>query len=92
VAIHPWDSDGIVNTASMLWPEGEGTRLLDADHADVIGHHRLVEEAGAGLRRYHTYDLLRSGSGFGAEALRALWEEIFTFCAEAAGGGPAPTT
>lgn len=79
-----WDNDGIVNTASMLWPDGEETRLVDGDHGDVIGHYRLVEAAEEPLRRYHTYDLLRSGSGFGEDAFRAVWEEVFEFCAGAA--------
>ncbi|MGC3999503.1 MAG: hypothetical protein QM767_19510 [Anaeromyxobacter sp.] len=81
VALEPWDGDGIVGTASMLWPDGPETRLVAADHGDVIGHFRLVEEPeGPPLRRYHTYDLLRSGSGFTADAFRRLWGEVLDFC------------
>ena len=29
-----WDNDGIVNTASMLWPEGENMRAA-ADHGHI---------------------------------------------------------
>ncbi|HET8542684.1 MAG TPA: hypothetical protein VFL83_22610 [Anaeromyxobacter sp.] len=88
--LEPWDNDGIVNTASMLWPDGEETRLVDADHGDVIGHYRLVEDVeGAPLRRYHTYDLLRSGCGFGEERFREVWTDVFEFCAGAALGASA---
>jgi hypothetical protein len=76
-----WDNDGIVNTASMLWPEGSATRLVAGDHGDIIGHYRLVEAAGAGPRVHHTYDLLGSGSGFGEETFRAVWRDVFEFCA-----------
>jgi hypothetical protein len=85
-AIERWDSDGIVNTASMLWPHGEETRLVDGDHGDVIGHHQLVEALdGPPLRRYHTYDLLRSGSGFDGARFREVWTRVLDFCAGAAG-------
>jgi hypothetical protein len=80
--LEPWDSDGIVNTASMLWPDGEATRLVDGDHGDVIGHYRLVEALdGPPLRRYHTYDLLRSGSGFTGARFREVWTQVLDFCA-----------
>jgi len=79
--IEDWDSDGIVNTASMLWPHGEETRLVEADHGDVIGHYRLVEASGGGPREFHTYDLLRSGSPFGEADFRALWGEVLDFSA-----------
>jgi len=82
-----WDNDGIVNTASMLWPDGEETRLVDGDHGDVIGHFRLVEaHGGPPQRRYHSYDLLRSGCGFREETFRAVWRDVFEFCAGAARG------
>ncbi len=85
-ALELWDNDGIVNTASMLWPNGEETRLVDGDHGDVIGHYRLVESIeGPPLRRYHTYDLLRSGSGFTEPRFREVWADVFAFCA---GAGP----
>ncbi len=83
-AIEPWDNDGVVNTASMLWPDGEESRLVDADHGDVIGHYRLVEAVdGPPLRRYHTYDLLRSGSGFTEAKFREVWRDVLEFCAGA---------
>jgi hypothetical protein len=81
-AVETWDNDGIVNTASMLWPDGEETRLVDGDHGDVIGHFRLVEAAdGPPLRSYHTYDLLRSSSGFTEATFRDVWNDVFAFCA-----------
>jgi hypothetical protein len=75
-----WDNDGIVNTASMLWPAGAETRLVHADHGDIIGHFRLVEAAGDGGRRYHTYDLLGSASGFDQTAFEKVWRDVFEFC------------
>jgi len=83
--IEIWDNDGIVNTASMLWPDGPETRLVAGDHGDIIGHYRLVEAIEGAARRYHTYDLLRSGSGFDEAAFRAVWRDVFAFCAESAG-------
>ncbi len=81
-SIEIWDNDGVVNTASMLWPSGEDTQLVDGDHGDIIGHYRLVEAAdGPPLRRYHTYDLLRSGSGFSEDTFEEVWRGVFTFCA-----------
>jgi hypothetical protein len=83
--LETWDSDGIVNTASMLWPEGGETRLVDGDHGDVIGHYHLADASdGPPLRRYHTYDLLRSGSGFTEATFRDVWHDVFAFCAAGA--------
>ncbi len=76
-----WDNDGIVNTASMLWPDGPATRLVAGDHADVIGHFRRVKAVQPAAREYHTYDLLGSASGFREETFEAVWREVFEFCA-----------
>ncbi|MCL4401809.1 MAG: hypothetical protein M1436_03965, partial [Acidobacteria bacterium] len=78
---HPielWDNDGIVNTASMPWPEGDNI-LVPADHMDIVGHHKLLKADAASGRAYQSYDLLRSNSGMGADALREIWIEIFDF-------------
>lgn len=75
-----WDNDGIVNTASMLWPDGGETRLVHADHGDVIGHFRLERAAGATGREFHTYDLLGSGARFEAEDFERVWRDVFEFC------------
>jgi hypothetical protein len=40
--LESWDNDGVVNTASMLWPNGDDTRLIEADHGDVIGHYERL--------------------------------------------------
>jgi hypothetical protein len=82
-AIEAWDSDGVVNTASMLWPHGGGTRVIRGDHADIIGHFELVAAPDGAGRAFHTYDLLGSGSRtyFGRETLRRIWEQVFDFCA-----------
>ncbi|HEY3356058.1 MAG TPA: hypothetical protein VGQ83_22585, partial [Polyangia bacterium] len=88
VPVSPWENDGIVNTASMLWPGGETTRLVAGDHGDIIGHFTLVPPregarslAPAPGRQHASYDLLRSGSGFSAATFEAVWHEVFGFCA-----------
>ena len=37
-----WDNDGVVNTLSMLWPDGENV-LVAGDHLDIVGHYKLVK-------------------------------------------------
>jgi len=84
--IELWDNDGIVNTASMLWPEGE-TVLVLADHLDVVGHYELVkarqnQRAQAGhepARIYQSYDALQSAPHLMRRTLKDLWTEIFEF-------------
>ena len=78
--IEVWDNDGVVNTASMLWPDGPDTRLVEGDHGDIIGHFRLVDAVQPAGRQFHTYDLLGSGSGFGEETFKAVWRDVFEFC------------
>ena len=81
---HPielWDNDGIVNTASMLWPHGEKTLLVDGDHMDIVGHYHLVRASRNGCtRKYDAYDLLKSHSGFDDAAFRQVWNDVFGFC------------
>ena len=79
--LEPWDSDGIVNTASMLWPDGKRTVLVHSDHMDIVGHYHLVAAAPpTNGRRYQSYDLLKSGSGFGPSEFERVWNGIFDFC------------
>jgi triacylglycerol lipase len=73
-----WDNDGIVNTLSMFWPLGANV-LVRADHMDIVGQfHRLPAEPGGG-RKYRTYDLLKSDSGFDDKTFHKTWNEIFAF-------------
>jgi hypothetical protein len=85
VEVSPSDNDGIVNTGSMLWPNGEHTLLVDADHGDVIGHfeERFAEGSQAALRSRVSYDIFRSGSGFDRALFERVWFDIFSFCAGA---------
>lgn len=78
-AIELWDNDGIVNTASMLWPKGENV-LVPADHMDIVGQYKPVKATRGGGRKYQSYDLLKSNSGFGDEMFKAVWDEILGFC------------
>jgi hypothetical protein len=76
-----WDNDGIVNTASMLWPDAGDTVLVDADHMDIVGHFRRVLDPDAESgRKYQAYDLLKSGSGFGLKEFAKVWNGVFDFC------------
>ena len=79
-----WDNDAIVNTASMLWPEGERVVLVAGDHMDIVGHYKCVRAPhgstpGPG-RAYEAYDLLKSDSGFDDGAFAKVWNRVFDFC------------
>jgi hypothetical protein len=83
--IHPWENDGIVNTASMLWPDGDATQLIEGDHGDIIGHYQLsgpvkTSERVSG-RKNHSYDILGSSSGFTDKEFDEVWHGVFDFCA-----------
>jgi len=81
--IELWDNDGIVNTASMLWPNGEETLLVEADHMDIVGHYKLVKANREERPRKHdAYDLLKSESGFNDAAFAQVWNHVFDFCTE----------
>jgi triacylglycerol lipase len=80
-----WDNDGIVNTVSMLWPEGERA-LVQADHLDIVGHFRLRPEktdntADEPPPDSRSYDILRSTPRFHADTFKTVWYEIFNFAA-----------
>ncbi len=81
-----FENDGIVNTASMLWPNAEQTLLIDADHADIIGHYARKHALHPKGRKFDAYDILQSSSGyagkrFDAADFSAVWHDIFSFCA-----------
>jgi hypothetical protein len=75
-----WDNDGIVNTASMLWPSREETLLVECDHVDIVGHYTRVEAPRDDARKYRAYDLLESASQFDAVAIARVWNDVFDFC------------
>jgi triacylglycerol lipase len=77
-SIEVWDSDGIVNTLSMLWPRGENV-LVPGDHMDIVGQYKAIEADRGGGRKYRTYDLLKSESGFDDKIFEEVWKEIFAF-------------
>jgi triacylglycerol lipase len=72
------DNDGLVNTVSQVWPDAASCYLVDADHADVIGHYQ-AETAGDTHGALKRYDLLNSASGFDAEAFLEVWTRIASF-------------
>ena len=77
-----WDNDGIVNTASMLWPDLDHTRLVAADHLDIVGHYVLRETVPSDTsgRRYASVDALRSHTEFTQAEFDRVWQEVFDFC------------
>jgi len=75
-----WDNDGIVNTASMLWPNLEKTVLVESDHMDIVGHYQRVRAANGSGREFQAYDLLKSNSGFTSDIFEDVWAAIFDFC------------
>jgi hypothetical protein len=82
------DSDGVVNTLSMLWPFDpvvvpDPIDLVDADHGDVIGHfdlRKLPAAHGAEGRRNYSYDILQSSFKLTPHAFAAVWYAVFDFC------------
>ncbi|HET6336672.1 MAG TPA: hypothetical protein VFG30_25790 [Polyangiales bacterium] len=86
--LRSWENDGIVNTASMLWPDGPETRLVHADHGDIIGHYRPTDPIKGSeqvtTRKNHSYDILGSNSGFRDEVqdFDRVWHEIFDFATD----------
>jgi triacylglycerol lipase len=77
-----WDNDGIVNTTSMLWPDLEKTRLVAADHLDIVGHYLLRETVPSDTsgRRYASVDALKSHTQFTQNEFDDVWKEVFDFC------------
>ncbi|WP_437799066.1 hypothetical protein [Sorangium sp. So ce693] len=77
----PEMNDGIVNSVSMVYPDAAHSILVDADHADVMGHYRFIDpEDGDGADpTYGGYDLLQSRSGFDQSQFEKLWNSIGEF-------------
>jgi triacylglycerol lipase len=90
--LETWDNDGIVNTASMLWPRGKVFLVL-ADHLDIVGHYRLQKaqqptrvDAMYGVpREYLAYDCLQSNPRFTKATFDKIWTMIFDFATQSAG-------
>lgn len=79
-----WDNDGIVNTASMMWPEGDNV-LVNSNHLEIVGHNKLRPPPKGSARRHISYRVLKSRPSFDATAFREVWTEIFDFSAAATG-------
>ena len=79
VQISDSDNDGIVNTASMLWPDYARTVLVEGDHMDIVGHHDPVPAPRDTGRTYQAYDLLVSESRFHKSRFARVWNEVFEF-------------
>lgn len=82
--LHPADNDGLVNCVSQVWPDEARSRLIEGDHADVIGHFRSrppPSPAVGATSAFHQYDLLNSPMGFDQRRFNRLWEDIGRFTA-----------
>jgi hypothetical protein len=64
----------------MFWPGGD-TVLVEGDHMDIVGHYKLTPMPGGNGRKWQSYDLLGSASGFGDDAFERVWNGILDFCA-----------
>lgn len=65
-------SDALVSSVSMVWPDAARSRVVRADHGDIIGHY-------AWFAIDDEYDLLRSRPAFGADLFGAVWREVGRF-------------
>ncbi len=82
------DSDGVVNTLSMLWPydatepERHTIHLVEADHEDIVGHYRRVpvEKPFPSGRRFASYDFFQSAFELSEATFHLVWERMFDFC------------
>jgi len=64
------DSDGVVNSVSMVWPPAAEQHLIRCDHGDIIGHYG-GERGG--------YDLLRCGEPFARPDFVQIWDKVRRF-------------
>jgi triacylglycerol lipase len=64
----------------MLWPNSGETLLVNADHTDIVGHFKRVLAVAHSDRKYDSYDLLKSGSGFDSNSFAKVWNGVFDFC------------
>ncbi len=70
-------NDGMVPTLSQLW--GETIRTVWADHHDVIGHFHHPTHVPP------HFDWVASGTGFTRAHFEAVWRDVVSFVAAAAG-------
>ncbi|WP_437591097.1 hypothetical protein [Sorangium sp. So ce1000] len=86
VTLEPEMNDGIVNCVSMVYPDTTRSFLVDADHADVMGHYRFIspEDGDGADPNYGGYDLLQSRSSFDQSQFDMLWQSIGKFAMESA--------
>jgi len=82
-SILSWHNDGIVNTASMLWPSGKETLLVEADHGDIVGHYEQNRPNQVAARKYRSYDIFGSDSGFDDALFDKVWFHAFDHCLKA---------
>jgi hypothetical protein len=73
----------------MLWPDGERTLLVDADHGDIIGHFEPQDDHPGTRRTHRAYDLLRSNSGFTRKEFLRVWSDVLDFAVGASGASKA---
>lgn len=84
ICVDNWENDGIVNTRSMLWPNGADTIVVDADHGDIVGHYRLANDPSYASRakrgrRFLAYDFFASDSSFSTAIFDGIWSSVLDF-------------
>ena len=84
--LQPGDNDGLVNSVSQVWPDEDSSLVVEADHADVIGHYqyRPPSRHDELLPAYRQYDLLASQTDFDTRDFTALWKRIGIFMVQPA--------
>lgn len=94
VALGRADNDGIVNCVSMVWPTPDDSVFVDADHADIIGHHGGGggPDEGVVSPAHKRYDLLLSSADFRREQFLEVWRSVrrFAFASESGRDRKAP--
>ncbi|WP_437532463.1 hypothetical protein WME79_04705 [Sorangium sp. So ce726] len=80
-SLTPEMNDGIVNCVSMVYPDTKRSFLVDADHADVMGHYRFIapEDGDGADPKYGGYDLFQSRTTFDQAEFDGLWTSIGQF-------------
>ncbi|MFT3927740.1 MAG: hypothetical protein QM778_34755 [Myxococcales bacterium] len=88
-------SDGVVNTLSMLWPPPDPEKpeahthfLVEGDHGEIIGHcaNKLINPDAPHAtavnigRKYYAYDFFQSKSTFAGPDFTKVWRHLFDFC------------
>ncbi|WP_437689226.1 esterase/lipase family protein [Sorangium sp. So ce176] len=81
VALDRAHNDGIVNCVSMVWPTPDESVFVDADHADILGHHGGpgAPDEDVVSPAHKRYDIFLSSSGFNRDRFLQVWRSVRSF-------------